>query len=141
MRNQSSGRPAESFGMLRVISPDGPAGRAVPVDPQGSVVGRNSGCDLTLASDHVSRRHAVVRVRAGGYEVEDLRSMNGTVLNGKRVTGTCRLRDGDRLGVADVEIEFRLPGAAAPRLRPLARWRRVLAGRSRRRTGEPVRLA
>jgi pSer/pThr/pTyr-binding forkhead associated (FHA) protein len=111
------------------------------VDPQGSVVGRNSGCDLTLASDHVSRRHAVVRVCAGGYEVEDLRSMNGTVLNGKRVTGTRRLHDRDRLGLADVEIEFRLPGGEAPQPRPLPRWRRVVAGRPQRGTGEPARLA
>jgi FHA domain len=139
MSNESSGVPTQSStatgfllgeGLLTVLASPEDAGRSVEVGPRGSVIGRDAACDLTLASEHVSRRHAVVRVRDGTYEVEDLGSKNGTLLNGGHVRGTRPLRDGDRIGVADVEIEFRRAGTgavadAAPRRsrpRPAAHW-------------------
>jgi hypothetical protein len=127
-------RPA---GLLTVLAPAAEAGRSVAVGPRGVVLGRHQDCELALASDKVSRRHATVRARAGEYaaggyaageyEVEDLGSKNGTRLNGERVVGARPVRDGDRLGVADVEIQFQLVGnSASPRAsRPPAgpRWR------------------
>jgi FHA domain len=79
----------------------------VAVDPAGSVLGRDSTCDLILPSDQVSRRHAIVSARGGGYVVEDLGSRNGTTINGRAIVGVADLQDGDRLGLADVEVEFR----------------------------------
>jgi pSer/pThr/pTyr-binding forkhead associated (FHA) protein len=96
------------IGTLTLTAPSSEAGRSVTIDPRGTVVGRSAEADLSLASDHVSRRHFVVRERAGGYEVEDLGSRNGTLLNGEVVAGIRRLRDGDRLSAGGVEIEFGL---------------------------------
>jgi FHA domain/Abnormal spindle-like microcephaly-assoc'd, ASPM-SPD-2-Hydin len=103
----SSYRPAA---VLTVIAPPTQAGRLVAVDPHGTIIGRAATCDLMLASEHVSREHAVVRVHDGEYAVEDLGSKNGTLLNGQRLTGQQRLRDGDRLSFADVAVEFQLSG-------------------------------
>ncbi|HEY8377959.1 MAG TPA: FHA domain-containing protein, partial [Nannocystis sp.] len=47
-------------------------------------IGRE-GCDVTLPSLLVSRRHAVVRAVGEGHEVRDLGSANGTFVNGQRV--------------------------------------------------------
>ncbi|HEY3008833.1 MAG TPA: FHA domain-containing protein [Micromonosporaceae bacterium] len=84
------------------------AARWVAIDPAGTVLGRDAACELIVASRQVSRRHAMVSLRGGDYFVEDLGSRNGTTVNGLRVVGAVPLRDGDRLGLADGEVEFRI---------------------------------
>ena len=62
------------------------------------VLGRDAGCDFTLASDSVSRRHARLELGDGRLTVTDLGSTNGTFVNGKRVQESV-------LGVGD-EVRF-----------------------------------
>jgi hypothetical protein len=93
---------------LLVIAPAAQAGQSVVIDPAGTMLGRDSGCQLTLDSQGVSRRHAMVSVRDGIPVVEDLGSLNGTALKGSPVAGVARLSHGDRVRLADVEVEFRL---------------------------------
>jgi pSer/pThr/pTyr-binding forkhead associated (FHA) protein len=49
------------------------------------VVGRDTACDLVLADDATSRRHARLTPHATGIEVTDLDSRNGTFVNGHPV--------------------------------------------------------
>ena len=60
------------------------------------LVGRHPSCDVVLSSPAVSRCHARLVFRDGGWVVQDLNSTNGTDVNGVRV-GRCRLEPGDRL--------------------------------------------
>ena len=60
-------------------------------------IGRGPGCDIALSDETVSRRHARLVFRDGGWIVQDLASMNGVTVNGAQV-GRCQLRPGDRLG-------------------------------------------
>jgi hypothetical protein len=60
------------------------------------VIGRHPTCDVVVADETVSRRHAQLTFRDGGWVLQDLHSTNGTRLNGQYV-GRCRLRPGDRL--------------------------------------------
>lgn len=62
-----------------------------------TVVGRQKGLGLRIPSALVSRRHCVLRFQDGHLTVEDLRSANGTILNGKRITRKEVVRPGDRL--------------------------------------------
>jgi pSer/pThr/pTyr-binding forkhead associated (FHA) protein len=62
------------------------------------VIGRHPSCDLVLEEATVSRRHALLTFRDGGWTVQDLESTNGTHLNGQWV-GRARLRPGDRLAL------------------------------------------
>ncbi len=50
-----------------------------------SVVGREPGVDVHIPLPQVSRRHALLRVWGGRVTVEDLKSRNGTVLDGARL--------------------------------------------------------
>ena len=60
------------------------------------ILGRSPGCDVPLLSDPlVSRRHALLTSTAEGYEIIDLGSANGTLLNGAPLEGPTRLLDGD----------------------------------------------
>jgi two-component system, NtrC family, sensor kinase len=51
--------------------------------------------DMSLTDYTVSRRHAEVRPSGHGWCVEDLKSSNGTYLNGTRLEGASRLKHGD----------------------------------------------
>jgi hypothetical protein len=62
------------------------------------VIGRAGACDIALGDATVSRRHARLIFRDGGWIVQDLASTNGTRVNGLLV-GRCRLQPGDRLGL------------------------------------------
>ena len=60
------------------------------------VIGRDAGCDFTVSSNSVSRRHARLELRAGRLVVTDLGSANGTFVNGQRVRERV-LRVGDEV--------------------------------------------
>jgi len=61
------------------------------------VIGRDGAADVAVEDPKLSRRHAAFRVIDGHPYVEDLGSINGVKLRGRRVDARCRLRDGDRL--------------------------------------------
>ena len=67
-------------------------------------VGRSSECDLALDDPLVSRRHAVFRMEGDVVSVEDLKSRNGILVNGAKVTAKTRLKHLDRVTVGSQEI-------------------------------------
>src|SRR4051812_7112065 len=48
-------------------------------------IGRERGCDVEVADNHVSRRHAEVSLSGRTWVIRDLQSSNGLFVNGKRV--------------------------------------------------------
>jgi pSer/pThr/pTyr-binding forkhead associated (FHA) protein len=68
------------------------------------VIGRDSSADLTIRANTVSRRHARLLFDEDVWEIEDLGSRNGVVLNGRRLRGRARVRCGDRLTLGDVSL-------------------------------------
>lgn len=68
------------------------------------IIGRSDECQLSLDDPLVSRRHAVLRVRADGVSLEDLGSRNGVMLNGTKIHGEHDLDPGDRIGIGSQEM-------------------------------------
>jgi uncharacterized ubiquitin-like protein YukD len=81
-------------------------------DPGSGIVGSLLAVDLTDLDDpgspSVSRRHAQVIHRQGEYFLTDLRSTNGTYLNGQRLEpdDRARLHHGDQVRFGDVSLTF-----------------------------------
>jgi pSer/pThr/pTyr-binding forkhead associated (FHA) protein len=92
---------------LAVISPEEAEGQAFPLAEEISI-GRAPGCAVALPTDtFVSQVHARVFRRGDEYWVEDLGSTNGTLVNGRKLTGPAPLRKGDRLQVGRTVLELR----------------------------------
>jgi pSer/pThr/pTyr-binding forkhead associated (FHA) protein len=89
--------------------------KGIAVSPRLQV-GRAVENDLQLVEGHVSRHHAELNVVSGTIWVEDLRSANGTFVNGDRVIGAWRLFHGDE--IAFDTIRYQLIGDA-PDLTPI----------------------
>jgi len=81
------------------------AGREHSIDAERVVLGRSRDCELRVADLNVSRRPAEIRRENGSYVIVDLGSMNGTIVNGKRVERK-ELDDGDRIPLGSTEISF-----------------------------------
>jgi predicted component of type VI protein secretion system len=68
--------------------------------------GREQGNTVVIDSAFVSKSHAVIRYVAGQYQVEDLKSANGTRVNGQPIAMSV-LGPGDVLEVGDQRFVFR----------------------------------
>jgi len=88
-----------------IVQREGKIERVVPWEGDAFTVGRSSDCDLVLGQDEVSRRHARF-VRTGDrYEVHDLGSVNGTLVNGRRAERH-DLAVGDVIAIESFQLTF-----------------------------------
>jgi predicted Zn finger-like uncharacterized protein len=72
---------------------DGPdAGNVYRIERPRVTIGR-SNADLTLNDSEASRQHAAIEVRDNQYNLVDLGSTNGTLVNGDKIDGTVELTD------------------------------------------------
>jgi diguanylate cyclase (GGDEF)-like protein len=72
-------------------------------------IGRGVDNTVILNSDSISRRHAGIEIRAGGYFLIDRHSTNGTYVNDELVQES-QLRRGDQIKIGDTILKF-LSGA------------------------------
>lgn len=91
--------------VLQVLNGLNP-GQQFPLDREKSVLGRSPDCDIVLDVGAVSRFHAQILQTGADYFVEDLKSRNGTYVNGDLVQGRRQLKDRDQLKVCDLLFSF-----------------------------------
>jgi pSer/pThr/pTyr-binding forkhead associated (FHA) protein len=75
------------------------------------VVGREN-VDVEIDDAELSRRHFAVRPVAGGLEIEDLGSRNGTRVDGTRIDGPTRVRHGAVVTVGMTTFAVEVPQEA-----------------------------
>jgi pSer/pThr/pTyr-binding forkhead associated (FHA) protein len=107
---------AERRGRPFLVLREGGGGqRSVGLDPDDGrlSIGRAPQNDIDLQWDtEVSRLHAELECTAGEWTVsDDGLSRNGTYLNGTRISGRQRLRDGDVIRVGKTLLAYRRPEA------------------------------
>lgn len=77
-------------------------------------IGRVRGNDIVLRKGSVSKRHAKILRKDDKFVAVDLKSTNGTIVNGRKITAPQVLRESDKLVVGDYVIE--VAAAARPHL-------------------------
>jgi predicted component of type VI protein secretion system len=82
------------------------AGKEVRLPMPKCLIGRSDECHMRPKSDAVSRRHCVIYLRDGKIWIRDLKSRNGTAVNGESITADCELRSGDRVQVGPLAFEM-----------------------------------
>ena len=113
-RTPPMSRPAGTAGGRLVSQVDG---REYAVSPAGLVIGRDPSCDIVVASNQVSRRHAVISLASDGYIITDT-STNGLQVNGEPVSGSRPLARGDLVKIGEEEFRFYAQPVAVPATPP-----------------------
>jgi FHA domain-containing protein/uncharacterized protein DUF1707 len=100
-------QPPARLGRLRAFFRRGGLGLPAAGDLAAArlLIGRSSACQLVLADDTVSRKHAELRVEDGRWLLRDLGSSNGTWVNGRRVV-EAEVRPGDLLHLGGAEVRL-----------------------------------
>lgn len=92
-------------------------GRRVDLRAGEVTIGRSRGCGVVLRDPSVSRGHALLSVTGGRVTLQDLRSSNGTYVNGRRIDAETPLAEGDRVVIGETALYLRRAagaGAAQP---------------------------
>ncbi len=69
-------------------------------------VGRDPISSIVVADEMCSRRHAEIELEDGSWLIEDLRSRNGTKINGAKITTRQPLSAGDVIQIGNLELLF-----------------------------------
>jgi hypothetical protein len=76
------------------------------IDKDQFIIGRGSKTsDLPIRDGNISRKHAAVIRKNGGYYIKDLGSTNGIDFNGMRVDNK-KIEEGDVFSLCDYELRF-----------------------------------
>lgn len=93
-------------------------GRTFRVTDSALILGRGDS-DVSLSAGDVSRTHAKLTASGEGVFIEDLGSLNGTVVNDVKIHGRMRLQPGDRIQLGSTILVFTYYDELEERVRQL----------------------
>jgi hypothetical protein len=106
--------PPSPYGQAIVVNPGSTGlapGTAFNLEPITSI-GRKLSNTIVIDDNFVSGDHALLTWRDGRWWAEDVRSTNGTLLNGAELTRPTPIVDGDVVTVGGVQLKITRPRAA-----------------------------
>ncbi|TNE49501.1 MAG: FHA domain-containing protein [Deltaproteobacteria bacterium] len=95
--------PQSPWLTLAVLPPEGER-KSYPFDKREITIGRSSENDIVLRRTDVSRRHARLLLREGRLILLDLKSENGTFVNGQRLGSPQVIHPGDTILIGDYKL-------------------------------------
>jgi pSer/pThr/pTyr-binding forkhead associated (FHA) protein len=102
------------------------SGASFSIDRPVCTIGRGPENDVRIREDSISTNHATLLRKGSAWFVVDLRSANGTLVDGLRIAAERELTSGSRLKLGRVELMFRaLDGGAEVSVAPTplrSRW-------------------
>ncbi|RSZ37529.1 FHA domain-containing protein [Variovorax beijingensis] len=96
-----------------IISIDGTVIGQMALAKDRTTLGRRAYNDIVLDNLAVSGEHAVLHMRGGVVEIEDLNSTNGTYVNAIVVQKQQKLKDNDVIEIGGCRLHFRARSSAA----------------------------
>ena len=79
-------------------------GQVFALHPGELIIGRENGSEILLDDLKVSHNHALLRVSGDTVTIEDLRSTNGTRVNGESIRAQTTLAPGDQIDLGGVHL-------------------------------------
>jgi Mg-chelatase subunit ChlD len=98
-------KPAPYPRLLRQ-SPFDEVPREISFSRDEILIGRGEECDVIIPHSSISREHVRIKKLKPGYVIFDLKSKNGTTVNGRPIVENL-LKDGMNVKIGDVEFVFR----------------------------------
>lgn len=92
--------------MVQLIIEEDGSRREYTLEDSPVVVGRDVNCEIPIRDTMASRRHCEIRREGSIFVVEDLKSSNGTLVNGQTARQSL-LQPGDVIRIGEVTIAFR----------------------------------
>src|SRR5438093_8950943 len=83
------------------ISEKGGESKRLEFDKAEVTIGRVQGNDIILPKGNVSKRHARIVLKDGKFIVVDLKSTNGTYVNGRKISSPLVVKDVDKIYIGD----------------------------------------
>jgi pilus assembly protein CpaF len=81
-------------------------------------IGRVPGNDVVLPKGNVSKRHSRIVLKDNRFIVVDLKSTNGTYVNGRKITSPLVVKEGDKIYIGDFVLTLEGELHAADSMRP-----------------------
>jgi sulfite reductase alpha subunit-like flavoprotein/pSer/pThr/pTyr-binding forkhead associated (FHA) protein len=91
-----------------VIRGGADAGTKFVLKDGAAIIGREKGVDILLADRQCSRQHCRIISTQNQFMIEDLKSMNGTRVNGIPVTTMLALKSGDQIALGETLLDFEI---------------------------------
>jgi pilus assembly protein CpaF len=86
------------------ITEKGGEPKSLSFDKDEISIGRVTGNDIVLPKGNVSKRHSRIARKEGVLEVSDLKSTNGTYVNGRKIADPVHVTGADKIYVGDFMI-------------------------------------
>ena len=90
--------------MKLIIEDDEGRKTVVPLVREEITIGRQDGNTIRLTERNVSRRHARLVKDNGALLIEDLGSYNGVRVNGDKIAGPTKVKEGDLIEIGDYDL-------------------------------------
>ena len=90
--------------MKLIIEDDEGRKTVVPLVREEITIGRQDGNTIRLTERNVSRRHARLMKDNGSLLIEDLGSYNGVRVNGEKIAGPTKIKEGDLVEIGDYDL-------------------------------------
>jgi hypothetical protein len=106
----TAARPVASTGgaaRLMTVNPVDPVPSEYSLFKDEVTVGRGETNDVVIPHASISRAHARLLKRNGGYELMDLNSTNGTFVDDRKLSGSQSVPNGSRVRFGDVQFILR----------------------------------
>jgi pSer/pThr/pTyr-binding forkhead associated (FHA) protein len=97
---------SEDSSAILVVVRDPQKGATFPLQEAATTVGRSSSNDIVFDDPLVSSRHAQISYEDGRFWIEDLKSTNGTMVNGEKITDKIALKDGYLIKIGGIIVKF-----------------------------------
>ncbi|HEX8954158.1 MAG TPA: FHA domain-containing protein, partial [Polyangia bacterium] len=84
-----------------MVNEKGGEQKRLEFDKPEVTIGRVQGNDIILPKGNVSKRHSRIVLKDGKFIIVDLKSTNGTYVNGRKITSPLVVKGSDKIYIGD----------------------------------------